>query len=217
MFELGMRKITNIFYLIFFIFPVYANADVYRYSDEQGGIYLTDSPSDSQYELMLAEPVIQMPNVINLTKNYSYEIKSSLAESSTRANSYASVVNLAAQMTGVDKRLLHAVISTESNYNPNAVSSKGAGGLMQLMPQTAKRYGVENVFDPVQNIHAGARYLADLLSLFNNDFVLAVAAYNAGENSVIRYGKKIPPYRETMDYVNKVTRLYNGYQKHDLM
>jgi soluble lytic murein transglycosylase-like protein len=118
------------------------------------------------------------------------------------------LVNGAAEANGVDGRLLHAVITAESNYNPRAVSPKGAGGLMQLMPQTARRYGVSNVFDPVQNIQGGARYLADLLRLFNNDLVLAVAAYNAGEGAVIQHGKKVPPFRETVNYVSKVMGLY---------
>ena len=93
---------------------------------------------------------------------------------------------------------MHAVIPAESGYNPNAVSRKGATGLMQLMPDTARRYGVQNILDPVQNIHGGVRYLKDLLAMFNGDIELALAGYNAGENAVIRAGRRIPPYPETM-------------------
>jgi soluble lytic murein transglycosylase-like protein len=100
------------------------------------------------------------------------------------------------------------VISVESRYNVKAVSKKGASGLMQLMPETAKRYGVADIFDPLQNIRAGAQYLRDLLKMFNNDMRLALAAYNAGENAVVRHGSKIPPYRETTAYVPKVLAFY---------
>jgi soluble lytic murein transglycosylase-like protein len=100
--------------------------------------------------------------------------------------------------------LLHAVIRTESAYNPAALSSAGAVGLMQLMPGTAKRYGVPDIWDPVENLRGGARYLRDLLDLFGNDLRLALAAYNAGENAVIKYGNRIPPYPETQRYVRKV-------------
>jgi soluble lytic murein transglycosylase-like protein len=117
-------------------------------------------------------------------------------------------VRVAAKNSGVDSALLHAVIITESNYNPNAISPKGAKGLMQLMPITASRFGVYNMYDPVQNIQGGARYLAYLLGIFNNDFKLAIAAYNAGENAVIRHGNQVPPYRETVSYVTRVMLLY---------
>lgn len=108
----------------------------------------------------------------------------------------------------VDPRLLHAVIRVESNYNPGAVSPKGAGGLMQLMPGTAQRFGVKNRFDPLENIEGGARYLKWLLGQFNNDLELVVAAYNAGEQSVIRAGYRIPDYPETRNYVPRVLAHY---------
>lgn len=113
---------------------------------------------------------------------------------------------------GLDGALLHAVISVESHYNPNAVSRTGAVGLMQLMPATAKRYGVTDSFDPAQNLHGGAKYLRDLLILFNSDISLVLAAYNAGEYAVIRNGNRIPPYPETRDYVPRVMGYYHQYQ-----
>jgi soluble lytic murein transglycosylase-like protein len=125
---------------------------------------------------------------------------------------YNQIVDTAAHTYGLDSALLHAVISVESHYNSQALSRKGAAGLMQLMPNTAKRYGVADAFDPVQNINGGARYLRDLLKLFNSDVSLALAAYNAGENAVVRYGNRIPPIRETMDYVPKVLSFYRKYQ-----
>jgi soluble lytic murein transglycosylase-like protein len=113
---------------------------------------------------------------------------------------------------GVDVALVHAVISAESGYNPVAVSRAGARGLMQLMPETAKRYGVNNIHDPVENVTGGVRYLRDLLMMFNGNMELAIAAYNAGENAVIRAGNRIPPYAETVQYVPKVIGFYRKFQ-----
>jgi soluble lytic murein transglycosylase-like protein len=123
---------------------------------------------------------------------------------------YTNLIADAASRNGVEERLLHAVIQTESAYNPSAVSRAGAVGLMQLMPDTARRYGVYNRTDPTQNVDAGSRYLKDLLDMFNYNLGLAVAAYNAGENAVIRYNNSIPPYRETQNYVRQVLSLYHG-------
>lgn len=114
---------------------------------------------------------------------------------------------------GLDGALLHAVISVESRYNPNAVSKAGAVGLMQLMPATAKRYGVKDSFDPAQNLHGGAKYLRDLLTLFDSDINLVLAAYNAGEYAVIKNGNRIPPFPETRKYVPRVMDYYREYRK----
>jgi soluble lytic murein transglycosylase-like protein len=100
-------------------------------------------------------------------------------------------------------QLIHSVIRVESNYNPFAVSNKGAQGLMQLIPSTAKRFGVSDVFNPVQNIQGGAKYLRYLLDLYHGDYRLALAAYNAGEGAVQKFGG-VPPYRETQNYINQV-------------
>jgi soluble lytic murein transglycosylase-like protein len=108
--------------------------------------------------------------------------------------------------------LLHAVISVESGYNARAVSKRGAAGLMQLMPETARRFGVADVFDPADNVRAGAQYLIALLKLFDNDLRLALAAYNAGEGAVIKYGRRIPPYRETAAYVPRVVGFYEKFR-----
>src|SRR6185295_10750786 len=107
-------------------------------------------------------------------------------------------------------KLVHAVIRAESGYNTNAVSSKGAIGLMQLIPATAQRYGVQDSYDPTQNIQGGTRYLRDLMKMFNGNLELAIAGYNAGENAVIRAGNRVPPYPETLAYVPKVLGFYRS-------
>jgi len=114
------------------------------------------------------------------------------------------MIQKVAQETSVNPLLLHAVISVESGYDEKAVSRKGAQGLMQLMPQTALRFGVRNAFDPLENVRGGALYLKWLLQYFNGDLKLALAGYNAGENEVVRAGYRIPPIKETRDYVPKV-------------
>jgi len=114
---------------------------------------------------------------------------------------------------GVEERLVHAVVSVESAYNPHAVSRKGALGLMQLMPATARRLQVTDPFDPEQNLRGGVRELARLIERFAGDLVLALAAYNAGETAVARYGG-VPPYRETRSYVSQVMSLYTGRSFH---
>jgi soluble lytic murein transglycosylase-like protein len=124
---------------------------------------------------------------------------------------YSNLIADAASRHGVEEKLVHAVIQTESAYNASAVSPAGAVGLMQLMPGTARRYGVTDRNDPSQNINGGTRYLKDLLDMFNYNLGLAVAAYNAGENAVIRHNNSIPPYRETQNYVRQVLSLYHRH------
>lgn len=109
---------------------------------------------------------------------------------------------------GVDPLLLYSVMHQESSFKSRAISPKGARGLMQLMPMTAARYGVRNIFDPKQNIDGGARYLRFLLSRFDGDLNLALAGYNAGEGAVEKYGWRIPPYSETQEYVRRISRRY---------
>lgn len=125
---------------------------------------------------------------------------------------YASQVAAAAAAHQLPEALLHAVIRSESNYNPLAISRRGAIGLMQLMPDTARELGVSDPWDPAANIHGGARYLKHLLQLFDNDLPLALAAYNAGPGAVLRQGRAIPPYAETRAYVPQVIERFRHLQ-----
>lgn len=126
------------------------------------------------------------------------------ASPSASANINEAVTRIAAEHS-LPPQLIHSVIKVESNYNPYAVSTKGALGMMQLIPETARRFGVKNVFNPIENIQGGAKYLRYLLDLFDGSYPLALAAYNAGEAAVARYGG-IPPYPETQNYVILVRR-----------
>jgi soluble lytic murein transglycosylase-like protein len=173
-------------------------ADIYKYVDKYGHVYLTDRPPHKGYKLL-----------IKTWKGWRYgggRIDYKRLEANRRR--YAPTISQAAKKYELPETLLHAVIRAESAYDPNAVSTAGAVGLMQLMPATAQRYGVVNRKDPVANIHGGSRYLRDLLGMFNNNLTLAVAAYNAGENAVIAHGYKIPPYDETRTYVQRVLAFY---------
>src|SRR5271157_625201 len=117
------------------------------------------------------------------------------------------IIRAAAERNGVDADLIHCVIAIESNFNPKAVSPKNARGLMQLLPQTAAQYGVKDIFDPEENVNAGTRYLKELLGRYH-DLTLALAAYNAGPERVDRYGRRVPPFLETMKYVQRIAKSY---------
>jgi hypothetical protein len=125
---------------------------------------------------------------------------------------YAAEIAAASARHGVDPALVRAIMHAESAFEPNALSPKGAQGLMQLMPATADDYGVTDAFDPVQNIDAGVEHLAMLLDIYDGDVTLAAAAYNAGQGAVARYGRQVPPFAETQVYVQRVSTLYQRYR-----
>lgn len=184
-----------------------AAADIYSFKDEKGVVHFTNMPDDKRYKLVRREAG-SAPTTTQVSFGQPVYMPS-LAD----IKRYSAIVDAAARTHGVDAALVHAVISAESGYNQSAVSRTGARGLMQLMPATAERYGVQNIMDPTENIVAGVKYLRDLLAMFQGNMELAVAAYNAGENAVIRYGNKVPPYTETMGYVPKVLAFYRKFQQ----
>lgn len=188
--------------------PLSASADIYSYTAEDGSVHFTNVPTDKRFRVVLRTPRESGVSSGNVGANYTGRAPQNFRN----YKNFNAIIDSAAESAEIENALVHAVISAESGYNQNAVSPKGATGLMQLMPATARRYGVTNIYDPVQNIQAGARYLRDLMRMFNNDLKLAVAAYNAGENAVIRHGNQIPPYRETMNYVPKVMGYYNQFK-----
>jgi soluble lytic murein transglycosylase-like protein len=185
-----------------------AAADIYSFRDESGVVHFTNTPDDKRYKLVRREAG-SAPAPAATAAAAAARVFMPTEESIRR---FSPIIDTASRAHGVDAALIHAVISAESGYNPAALSKAGARGLMQLMPDTAKRYGVRNIMDPVENIYAGVRYLRDLLLMFNGNLELAIAAYNAGENAVIRYGNKIPPYAETLQYVPKVLGFYRKFQ-----
>jgi soluble lytic murein transglycosylase-like protein len=174
-----------------------AAVEIYRYVDSQGRVHLTDRPPHDGYRLIqkagkkLRKPRINFRDKDANRKRFS----SRIAEVSRRYQ--------------VPEALIHAVIAIESAYDPNAVSRAGAVGLMQLMPETAKRYGVADRRDPTANLTGGTRYLKDLLLRFDSNLELVLAGYNAGENAVEKFGNQIPPFDETRNYVTKVMKLYS--------
>lgn len=185
------------------IAPV-VDADVYKYVDKYGRITYTDKPGSGNHV-----------RLIKTWKGWAEQPRARLNSAAFAKNrkKFTPTVDSAADLYKLPKSLLHAVITAESAYDPGAVSIAGAVGLMQLMPDTARRYGVRDRKDPYENIHGGSRYLRDLLIMFNNDLSLALAAYNAGEGAVKKYGNKVPPYAETQNYVRKVKEYYQQYNK----
>jgi soluble lytic murein transglycosylase-like protein len=179
--------------------PGLARADVYAFTDANGVSHFSNVPSDSRYQLLMATPSDTVASTP--TKEHAIDWLA-------RSAQYDGVIKGAAKAATIQAALVRAVIVVESGFNPRAVSKKGAIGLMQLQPATAKRYGVKNIYDPGENVRAGAHYLSDLLARFDSNLELALAAYNAGEEAVERYGRHVPPYRETLAYVPSVMKVY---------
>lgn len=174
--------------------PSFCHADIYKYVDEEGVIHLTNVPTETNipYVLVMKE------------KRVVFELKGDVTR-------YDDMISRAAERYRIDSALVKAVIKAESNFNHRAVSPVGAKGLMQLMPATAATLQVQDSFHPENNIDGGVRYLRYLMNLFNGNLPLVLAAYNAGENTVLRYNYHIPPYQETQTYIKRVLGYFKQY------
>jgi len=176
-----------------------AVADIFAFTDSSGVTHYSNVPVDRRFVRILSEPPTGA-------------ISAAGADWRTRSSSYTGLIQEAAREAAVSPALLRAMVAVESGFDPLAVSPKGAQGLMQLLPSTMRRYRVDRPFDPRENLRGGASYIKDLLQRYGNDLELALAAYNAGEDAVNRYGKRIPPYAETRAYVPAVLKFYRRFQ-----
>ncbi|MFI5096358.1 MAG: lytic transglycosylase domain-containing protein [Candidatus Acidiferrales bacterium] len=164
-----------------------------------------------KYRLQMNGGIAEIP-VAEVLAIEPEEIFEPLPEPLSPTTPFHDIIRAAADRYGVDADLIHCVIAIESNFNPKAISPKNARGLMQLMPQTAAQLGVRDVFDPRENIDAGTRYLKDMLARYDNDLTLALAAYNAGPERVAQFGRRLPPYAETVKYVQRISRSYATFK-----
>ena len=187
----------------------YAGQTIYQFKDDNGTTLLTNKKKAEYNHLKVIKATYYPDSNIHSYSNWGASEASVLPSYSRNKNAFDQMIRQAAQQHGVSEGLIKAVMHTESGFNINARSPVGAQGLMQLMPATARRFNVSNAYDPQQNIFGGARYLSWLLKRFNGDTRLAIAAYNAGEGNVDKYGD-VPPFRETRDYVKRVTSRYQN-------
>ena len=192
-----------IFVLLFggFIIPVTADARIYTFIDEAGTIHFSNVPTDVRYKAAS----------ISKTREHANQSQYSSSGNSIISYEYDAFIRNASRRYEVDPLLVKSIIKAESAFNPVAVSSVGAQGLMQIMPETAKDMRLANPFDPEQNINAGTKYFRKLLGIFKGDIQLALAAYNAGPTRVIQQ-MRIPPFKETTRYVKKVLSNYDQYK-----
>jgi len=203
-----MNKLMNklIIFVLFSFTCLPISADIYLYIDEMGDQHFSEHKETSKYKLLLRSKTNHTTQSFKNWKEKTYRYVT-LPRNNNLQEKYHPLVMRAAQTHQLEPAFIHAVITAESAYQHKAVSSAGAQGLMQLMPMTAKRFGVRDSFDPYQNINAGSLYLKKLLAEFHSK-ELALAAYNAGEGTVRKYNNQIPPYPETQRYVKKVMKFY---------
>lgn len=181
--------------------PKVARADIYKHVDENGVVHFTNTPTNRDYKFYRKEIGAKVPAV-----------RADKVSFANVPGGFTEIVSRCASQFNLDEALIHAVIKAESDYNPRAVSNKGAMGVMQLIPETARDMQVSDPFNPEDNIRGGSRYLRLMLDEFGGNLDLAIAAYNAGPNAVRRHGG-IPPYEETRTYVERVKRFLDRYRQ----
>jgi soluble lytic murein transglycosylase-like protein len=191
-----MVQLSRVFILSFLLWPVVSGADIYRYVDREGVIHYSNTQPDEKFTLYLREGPKAAPRAA--------------ASALPGGGWMTGYVDRVSRANDLPPALVHAIIKAESNGQRNAVSPKGAKGVMQLMPFTSKRLRVADPFDPIENIEGGIKYIKELLITFEGNLTNTVAAYNAGPAAVRKYGG-IPPYQETRLYVRRVMDLYRQY------
>jgi soluble lytic murein transglycosylase-like protein len=174
-----------------------ASAQIYAWRDANGHLVLSNVRTES------GAPAVTKTYAVPRTET----IRATRYVAADRGWQYESLISEHSRLNGVRSDLVRAVMQVESAFNPNAISPKGAMGLMQLMPATIRQYGVLNAFNPAENVRAGVAYLRDLLDRYSNNEELALAAYNAGPGAVDKHGQAVPPYRETRNYVAKINKM----------
>jgi len=199
-FMINYMVLTTTLFILLISSPGISLADIYKYEDSEGVVHFTDAPTDRRFKIFMRD----------IQKDKRLRTNFGLSRVSRNPAEFDKIINSCAAEFGVDRTLVKAVIHAESGYNPNAVSSKGAAGLMQLMPATAQDLKVADSFNPSDNIRGGVRYLRFLLDTFKGDVTLALAAYNAGMGNVAKHGG-VPPYEETRNYVSKVLSYQRNY------
>jgi soluble lytic murein transglycosylase len=188
----NIRAGLGVLVMLSLLAGVPVSADIYMYRDADGVMHFTNTPSSPEYRIYIRSHKPRFYTPVNINK-------------------YDRIINEAARRHGVDFSLLKAIIQAESSFNPQAVSKKGARGLMQIMPQNYQALNIKDPFDPHQNIMGGTRYFRTLYDRYDGKLALTLSAYNAGPTVVDRY-QRIPPIPETERYVEKVMRFYRHYK-----
>lgn len=208
------RWCCTLWVLIVLSLPSFSlSAEIYKYVDDEGVIHFTNVPTEARQQRLPASlrSRSERPKFVKIAPSRPFWLSPGTSPV-VKKSTYDQHIALTCQRYGLDENLVKAVIRAESGFDPFAVSPKGAMGLMQLMPETSRLLGVSDPFDPVENIDGGVRYLKKLLSRFNNNVIHALAAYNAGPESVQKYGG-IPPFNETETYVRRVLDFYVRYTR----
>jgi soluble lytic murein transglycosylase-like protein len=203
------RRLLCLTLLVVLILPFRAGAEIYVYVDAEGVSHYTNAPTDSRYKPVRLERLNTHPGRSISSRELWLQAHRGTPQSPAK---YEHHIRKAALSHMIDPLLITAIIRAESNFDPLAVSSKGAKGLMQLMPETARNMRVRNPFDPAQNISGGTKYLRSLLNSYGGNLALSLAAYNAGPGNVGKNGP-LPRITETRNYVRKVIGLYRSYQQ----